>query len=589
MEKDKKKQYKLISHVCAIAFCTFAYWVLRRCFNFYYELNDDVLIKDILSGIYTGSPEAHNMQMLYPISWLLKSLYSINSSIPWMGIMEIGLMWLCSVLLISRTQYVIISHIEKGAGRLIACAGMYICITLFVLGATIWEVVILQYTVVCGLLATTAAYLVFTQEDFKVNENILPIVLVTLAFNIRSEMLLLMAPFIATVGVCKWIAEGINWEACKKYLSFLAIIICALGASFAIDKVAYSGDEWQEFVEVFNSRTNLYDFTGIPDYESNESFYEGQFASEYDVERMKDYNYVLSDRVNVQFLIVLSEYASENNVKAKSLPYAVFEVVKAMASWRTPAGKEKFTNPTLAFYEDGIKLHVPYNIIIVMLYILAIIAAAYARDIKWAYTLPILLVMRTISWGFVFYKDRVNLRIAHPMYFAEMAILIGVLLVAWAESDYRSEKTKKRTCTLLVIAFFASTLINSLYIPSSIRDLKGKCELREEYNKESKALYEYTSNNPREYYLIDVYSSVKYTERIFDNDIKGKGNTQLAGGWMALSPLDDYKQSFYTDGYKFITANAFEDLNAVDEIVGETGQTLFYVYNVSDVKKSLSK
>lgn len=31
--------------------------ILAACFDFYYDLNDDVLIKDILSGVYSGTPD----------------------------------------------------------------------------------------------------------------------------------------------------------------------------------------------------------------------------------------------------------------------------------------------------------------------------------------------------------------------------------------------------------------------------------------------------------------------------------------------------------------------------------------------------
>ena len=36
-------------------------------FDYYYDLNDDMLMKDIISGSYTGMPNGHNIQMLYPI------------------------------------------------------------------------------------------------------------------------------------------------------------------------------------------------------------------------------------------------------------------------------------------------------------------------------------------------------------------------------------------------------------------------------------------------------------------------------------------------------------------------------------------
>ena len=44
-------------------------------FDYYFDLNDDVLMKDILSGAYTGTPAGHNIQMLYPISAMISLFY----------------------------------------------------------------------------------------------------------------------------------------------------------------------------------------------------------------------------------------------------------------------------------------------------------------------------------------------------------------------------------------------------------------------------------------------------------------------------------------------------------------------------------
>lgn len=46
-------------------------------FDYYYSLNDDVLMKDILAGVYTGVPESRNVQMLYPLSLLLSLLVKV--------------------------------------------------------------------------------------------------------------------------------------------------------------------------------------------------------------------------------------------------------------------------------------------------------------------------------------------------------------------------------------------------------------------------------------------------------------------------------------------------------------------------------
>ena len=43
--------------------------------DFYYDLNDDVLIKDVPSGVYSGSPSGYTMQLLYPLGFVLSVLY----------------------------------------------------------------------------------------------------------------------------------------------------------------------------------------------------------------------------------------------------------------------------------------------------------------------------------------------------------------------------------------------------------------------------------------------------------------------------------------------------------------------------------
>lgn len=585
MREEKKELYKYISFFCAAAFCTSMFFVLGHFFRFYYDLNDDVLIKDILSGAYTGTPDAHNMQIMYPLSWILSILYSVNSQIPWFGLMELGLMWMCSVALIGRTQYIIMGHIGHKRWRIPAIAGMYMCIAVFATGTQLWELVIIQYTVVSGMLATTAVYLVFTEEDFQVNENIFSIILLVLSFNLRSEMFLLLCPFIAVVGFCKWLSEGFTREISKKFISFVLIVVALLGITVAVDAIAYRSTEWKEFKRVFDARTTLYDFTGIPDYESNKDFYEGNGAEKFVYDRLEDYNYVLSYKVTPVFLEGLADYALEHNVRHKSVPYALFEVLKGWVTWKTPAQRDTYTSLESAFYEEGIKINVPFNCIITILYLLAIIAAIYSREIKWAYMLPALILMRTVCWGYITYRGRINARIAHPLYFMECIILVGLLLVAWAESDYSSVKVRRHIAVLLTTAFICSNIINALYIPSNVKDINNKSRLREDYNVKAEALYDYTATNYRSYFLVDVYSTVNFTEQIFADNSAGKGNTQLAGGWMALSPLDEYKQSHFADEYMFITANKLDKLSEVDEIKSKDGnQTYFYVYKISDVK-----
>ena len=55
-------------------------------FDYYYDLNDDVLMKDILAGVYTGTPEGHNIQMLWLVSAFISLFYRMIGTLPWYGL-----------------------------------------------------------------------------------------------------------------------------------------------------------------------------------------------------------------------------------------------------------------------------------------------------------------------------------------------------------------------------------------------------------------------------------------------------------------------------------------------------------------------
>lgn len=584
MENSNRDKYNSISMITAILVCTGLYAVLTYFFDFYYDLNDDVLIADILSGAYGGSPDAHNIQMLYPLAWCYKQLYSLKQNFPWFGASQIAAGWFCLVLIFARTQQLICEHTESRIRRVLMVVAMYVCSILFIFGTNLWEMVMLQYTVTCGLMAATAAYLVFTSETFTIGDNIVSVVLVILAFNMRSEMLLLLCPYLAAVGICKWLSEGFSWKVSRKYLAFLGLIAAGMAASFFINAYAYSSDEWREFTRLFDARTQVYDFTGIPDYEDNKDFYDTEYVLKYDYDRLTDYNYVLSDRVNAQLLEDVAEYATEHRTYERSVPWALFENIKDTLTWTTPGGRNELVTLESAFYEDNVKLHIPYNMIVIILYAAAVVGAILTKDVRWAYTLPVLFVMRTIAWGYIVYRGRVNARIAHPLYLTESMILIAMLLMAWIESDYMSVKVKKITTWMLLLGLGLATAVSTVFIPSTVRhDLVEKAKQREKNNIVAEQIYSYTASNPRNYYLIDVYSTVGFTQEVFPDSVYTKANTQLAGGWAAFSPIDDYKRSHYPkENQYFISVGEYDCEYDVEETIELDGcDSDMYVYRLN--------
>jgi len=578
---ETKSNSSFTASVCAVIICSGLFVFIGSVFGFYYDLNDDVLMADILSGAYTGTPDAHNIQMMYPIAWLIKQLYVFYPQFKWMGIVEIGLMWLCAVCIMARTQTLLQNNIENAVKRVLFIGGMYIAYIVFALGICLWELVMVQYTVVSGLLTATAAFLIYTDQENEVGSRLVPIILAIVAFNIRSEMFLLLCPFLATVGFCRWISEGFDKKTNKRYLLSIGLVLAGMALTVGINAYAYRSEEWKEFNRLFDARTEVYDFTGIPDYDENKAFYDSQHTLREDYDRLVDYNYVLSGRVNASLLEKIAEYAGEHSIYKRSIPQAVFENIKYTGNWKLPGGRSRYNDTTVAFYEDNAKQHIPFNMIVVFLYALCVIAAIKAKDIRWAYTLPVLFVMRMVSWVYITYRGRVNARITHPLYITEILILAGILIMAWIETDFTTDRIKKITGWLIIAGFSAAAVIAAIYIPSTIRDdIRYKSELREKNNKVRDAIYEYTGSNPRKYYLLDVYSTVGFTEKITGDHQGSKGNTQLAGGWAALSPLDAYKQSFYAnrEDWRFISVDDLSDKWDVEEELTAADGSTVYVY-----------
>ena len=83
----KKRENWLIPGFC----CLLLFLGIGMAWDYYFDLNDDVLIRDILSGVYTGESEALTAQLLWPLSALLAGLYRVLPGVPVFG----AFLWLC--------------------------------------------------------------------------------------------------------------------------------------------------------------------------------------------------------------------------------------------------------------------------------------------------------------------------------------------------------------------------------------------------------------------------------------------------------------------------------------------------------------
>lgn len=502
--------------------------IVAAGYDYYFDLNDDVLMKDILAGIYTGTPEGHNIQMLWPVSAFISLLYRIGRGLPWYGL------FLCAC------QY--------GSIGLIACRSLAFCkkvsgkicllITegVLVLGLFLPHLVSAQYTITCTLLASAAAFL-FITTDRKLpaktflRKNIGTVLLVVLAYLIRSEMLLLLTPLICVAGVIKWGSEEriFTKEHAIKYFSVIGAILAGLLLGQVCHRIAYGSEEWKTFTEYFDNRTELYDFQVIPEYEEHQTFYESIGLSESEKELLSNYNFGLDEEINEKILGEIAEYAVANRSAAK--PFA-----------------ERLKESLSGYYRRTVygpshnESDYPWNYVILFSYLVVFVTAMLHKRDKFLvrflqifWKLGFLFGVRGVLWIWLIMRDRVPVRISHSMYLMELCILLGMLFIQLKELNIEEAKGTRGQ----LVAGILYLLLGVVILPFAIATADQDVILKTENNVRYDNLYGYLSSeeNKGNFYFIDVYSSVSYTEKMFEKVDNSLDNYDIMGGWACKSPL----------------------------------------------------
>lgn len=520
-DKTNKSEYinrvSLINILMALSIALITWGIVAIGFDFFYDLNDDVLIKDILSGAYTGTPSGYNNQMMYPISVLIAGLYRLIPSVPWYGIILMGGLATCVSIIVYRLLCYTINIWIKLA--------MSVFTIVFILGIYLDEITNMTYTVVSAMLATAACIWVLTDNNLRLRDNIVPIVLCIISFNIRSEMFLLICPYLAAVALIKFI-----FELSKKTLGNLsiiaAVILSGIAVTFLIDTIAYSGSEWREYRRLFDARTEVYDFTGIPEYDTNEDFYESEGITREQWQLLVDYNYALDDNISADTLEKIASYVRSGEAKdANGDPYT-----RANVEIKTSIGQ--YIRSIVDFTADP--MYMPLRLIVTLLFIALIILSVLSRRGDTLVGLAVVLLCRSVPWIYFYYSGRPVERLSHPMFFIEAAILLTMLC------QTNIGRLDKGLVYLTLILILVLCVVN---LKTEWSDTAQQMREREEVNASYEKLCDHTMTTEG-YYLIDVYSTVDYTEKVFAPQAD-KSNQMLAGGWMAGSPLDANKEKDY--------------------------------------------
>lgn len=501
--------------------------------DFYYDLNDDVLIKDVLSGVYSGSPSGYTMQLLYPLGFVLSVLYRALS-LPVFGIFlvlcQFGAVWAVGY------QSAECCRTRKGkAAALISEAILWIS----VFGM---HLVYIQYTVTAGMLAAAALFWILTAK----RRRWFALVLYWLAFCLRTEIALLLLPLACVAGLCALVREWKKEREAVRYFSLFGILILGMGALYAADAAAYSAPEWKQFRQFFDDRTALYDYRldFVEQYEENRAVYEKLGISQERQQLLANYNFGADDEMDAVMMHRLAQEASAAQEKPD------FKKELSVAVWR------------LAHENWFGKGDAPFNLLWLGMGLL--LCAFFCMKRRFGRLWQPLLggACGAALWLFLLLQGRMVERVTHPLYLAQILLFAGMLFAESRAAD--AEGRQNAEAWSLGLAAGMCALTGLACLPGAVSRIEAEAGRREEVNAANEAVMDYCRAHPKTLYLEDVYSTVAYSEKLMTDRDK-PFNYDLLGGWLVKSPLTSRKLSTFGFSSMGEAVRAGEGVNILAE------------------------
>ena len=140
-----------------------------------------------------------------------------------------------------------------------------------------------------------------------------------------------------------------------------------------------------------------------------------------------------------------------------------------------------------------------------------------------------LYVLRSALFLYLYYHHRPVVRLTHSIFLAEAVILLW--LIGEEVRDRRKEAVG--VYAMLTVLFLAAAALQ-------VRSVAGEQEARLSKNAPYEAFLSYCREHPENVYFTDVYSTVDFSDRLFEVGDE-PSNYTLMGGWAARSPLEAEK------------------------------------------------
>lgn len=511
-----------------------------------YYLNDDVTMRSILSGAYTGTPDGHAVYMGYPLTALLAALYSLTGRlglfIPWFDLFLAG----CILL--------------TGAGILVRCweAGdrPWARGTLMLLGLAVFAGMLLphylyiHYTIVAAILGGGALFMWETGKG-----RALPVCLLGLCYLVRSQVFFLVLPFLG-VAVLDGLLESLRLgrrgrqtagdglrkrkqrtaggglqgreqqtagggpggrtDGLRAGLRREALPLLILGVLtlifWGVGRIGYGSRDWQVYQEYNDSRTKLYDYTDFLSTDWYQERYEllGLTREQYQV--LAHYDILLDQKIDAGVLA---------------------QTARRVKGLREDVVADEYLRQCLGAYVRHLRYDGrPYSLVWAGCCGVLLLLLAVGKRWDRLLLLGALAGGRSLVWVYLIARGRFPERIWLSLYLLEICLLLGMMLREWTGNREAVSCGFRRflpagTAVLMLALLWGAAAVQ---LPHTFQMGEIQREKQEQWNTLSEAL----EGQEDLLYLMDVFSAVAYAGELYGGDSQ---QIMLLGGWLTHSPL----------------------------------------------------
>lgn len=398
--------------------------IVYQVFGFTYNLADDIIMRDIASGAFTGTPDGHLIFIRYVLGFLLSRMYLLNRSVDWYGFVIVGAMFLGVAGILYR---------GFSAEKSLKWKGIYggIVLCLYVI-ALQWHVILFEWTISAAVTAGSALYLYATpaadRKSARIIDNVFIWLLLVVTICIRKYVFYMVVPAFGIIFLWRFFKrDGRRFRPVFRELMLPGMVFLCFGMIALVESQAYQGEDWEEFNRFSLLRSQVYDYSDPVIYDTNPTYFDDMGLDEHDVRNLRHYALYFVEGMDTEMMQLLSWEREIEKRGSKSSQERLWDGICFSAREIVKPGFFRISIPVLLLLGGTILLALVY---------------------KKGLLVPLFLFLgiEGALWFMLGIRGRLPDRVSYSLYFV---ILMGVAaffyqLILMAEKQIGEEKRREK-------------------------------------------------------------------------------------------------------------------------------------------------